>query len=236
MPVLTLKFKKDDRKLGEYFLESGKSITVGRLDDNDIVIENLAVSGHHARVDSVGDNQFVLIDLHAKNGTFVNEERITKHVLKQGDVIMIGKHHLVFTYSDGEQQPPSDGGAVQDTMMMDTAEYRRLMEKNKEKTKKDTEEETVGVLSFLAGGEGEYELKKKLTKIGKNSSSDIVVGGLLVGDTAATISSRPNGYYLSYVGGISKPKVNSKTVKDSILLKQFDVIEIGSLKIQFIHK
>lgn len=234
MPVLTLKFKKDDRQLGEFFLESGKSITIGRLDDNDIVIENLAVSGHHARIDSVGDNQFVLIDLHAKNGTFINEERITKHVLRQGDVIMIGKHHLVFSYAEGEQPPANEGGAVQDTMVMDTAEYRRLMAKNKEKTQ--TEAETVGVLSFLAGGEGEIELKKKLTKIGKNPASDIVVGGLLVGETAATISSRPNGYYLSYVGGIAKPRVNSKTVKDAVLLNQFDVIEIGSLKMQFIHK
>ena len=237
MPVLTLKFKKDDRQLGEFFLESGKSITIGRLDDNDVVVENLAVSGHHARIDSVGDNQFVLIDLHAKNGTFVNEERITKHVLKQGDVIMIGKHHLVFAYNPGESQPASDGGAVPaDTMVMDTAEYRRLMEKNKEKTYKESEEDAIGVLSFLSGGEGELELRKKLTKIGKNPSSDIVVSGLLVGETAATISSRPNGYYLSYVGGIAKPKVNSKAVKDSVLLNQFDIIEIGSVKIQFIHK
>ncbi|MFP4390668.1 MAG: FHA domain-containing protein, partial [Desulfococcaceae bacterium] len=98
------------------------------------------------------------------------------------------------------------------------------------------EAEPLGVLSFLAGGEGEVELAKKLTKIGKNASSDIVVSGLTMGQTAATISKRPNGYYLSYVGGMAKPRVNGETVKDSVILKQFDTIELGSLKMQFIFK
>jgi hypothetical protein len=80
------------------------------------------------------------------------------------------------------------------------------------------------------------ELTKKLTKIGKNASSDIVVSGLTVGQTAATISKRPDGYYLSYVGGMSKPKVNGETVRESAPLKQFDVIEIGSAKMQLINK
>ncbi|QTA78003.1 FHA domain-containing protein [Desulfonema limicola] len=80
------------------------------------------------------------------------------------------------------------------------------------------------------------ELIKKLTKIGKNASSDIIVSGLTIGQTAATISKRPNGYHLSYVGGLAKPKINGKTVKESVLLNQFDTIEIGSVKMQFIHK
>ena len=83
---------------------------------------------------------------------------------------------------------------------------------------------------------GEVTLTKKLTKIGKDAASDIVVSGIGVGQTAATISIRPNGFYLSYVGGFFKAKVNSETVKDSILLKEFDVIELGSTKLQFFTK
>jgi hypothetical protein len=94
----------------------------------------------------------------------------------------------------------------------------------------------IGVLSFLAGGEGEVTLTKKLIKIGKDSSCDIVVGGLMMGATAATISRRPKGYYLSYVGGMTKPKVNGQVVKDSVILKEFDNIDIGSARMQFIHK
>lgn len=239
MPTLTLRFKKDEKKLGEYPLEKSRSLSVGRLEDNDIVIENLAVSGHHAKVDSVGE-RFLLTDLNSKNGTFVNEQQITApHWLQHGDVIIIGKHFLVFSYSPGEM-PEQAGGDVQETMVMDTEAYRKMKAAREQAasppTAKTAAAEPVGLLSFLSGGEGEVELSKKLTKIGKNASSDIVVSGLTIGQTAATISKRPNGYYLSYVGGMAKPRVNGETVRDSVLLKQFDTIELGSLKMQFIFK
>jgi hypothetical protein len=71
-------------------------------------------------------------------------------------------------------------------------------------------------------------------KIGKSSTSDIVVGGMMMGKTAATISKRPQGYSISYVGGMAKPKVNGEVVKESVNLKEFDVIEIGGVKLQFV--
>ena len=73
-------------------------------------------------------------------------------------------------------------------------------------------------------------------KIGKNSGCDIVVSGLGIGKTAATISRRPDGYYLSYVGGLSKLRVNGEVIKESIKLKVFDVVELGSAKMQFFTK
>ncbi len=236
MPTLTLKFKKDTSKIKEYQIEKGQSITLGRLDKNDIVIENLAVSGHHAKIDAVDDN-YLLTDLKSKNGTFVNEQLVNSHWLKHGDIVTIGKHLIIFTYAEGEDQP-EDEGDINQTMVMDTGKYRDMLAKNVGGKPAQAAESTeiIGVLSYLAGGEGEVELTKKLTKIGKNSSSDIVVSGLTVGQTAATISKRPDGYHLSYVGGMSKPKVNNATVKESLGLKQFDVIEIGSVKMQLIHK
>ena len=54
--------------------------------------------------------------------------------------------------------------------------------------------------------------------------------------TAATISKRPNGYSLAFVEGMTKPKVNGETVKDSVMLKEFDNIEFGSVKMQFFIK
>lgn len=237
MPTLTLKFQKDEKKLGEFRLERGKSLTIGRLHENDIVVENLAVSGHHAKIDSVGD-KFLLTDLNSKNGTFVNEQPVTApHWLRHGDVIIVGKHYLVFTYNPDET-PEDDSAAMQHTMVMDTEKYREMVAKAQKTSGSGPEpqKEPVGMLSFLAGAEGEFELSRKLTKIGKNSSSDIVVGGLTMGQTAATISKMSNGYHLSYVGGMAKPKVNGQTVKGQVLLKQFDTIEIGSLKMQFIFK
>ncbi len=238
MPVLTLKFKKDARKIKEYRLERGQSVTIGRLDNNDIVIENLAVSGHHAKIDWAG-NGFLLTDLKSKNGTFVNEQLVTSQWLNNNDVITIGKHNLIFAYEPDEAQPDQADGDMNQTMVMDTGKYREMLAKSagaKGGEQKPSEQEQLGVLSFLAGGEGEIELPKKLTKIGKNSASDIVLSGLTMGQTAATISRRPDGYYLSYVGGMAKPKINGESVKDSVGLKQFDVIEIGSAKMQFVYK
>lgn len=235
MPVLTLRFKKDEKKLGEYPIQKGMSLSIGRLDDNDIVIQNLAVSGHHAKVDSVGE-KFLISDLNSKNGTFVNEQPISKpHWLQHGDIAIIGKHYLVFHFLE-EEKPPEEEDPMQQTMIMDTEKFRQMKEKSAAASKTKETGDPVGVLSFLSGAEGEVELIKKLTKIGKNASSDIVVSGLTIGQTAATISKRPNGYHLSYVGGLSKPKVNGKAVKESVLLNQFDTIELGSLKMQFIHK
>ena len=72
-----------------------KIVTIGRLEDNDITIDNLGVSRHHARI-SMENNIFILKDLNSLNGTFVNNKRIDSCELNSGDHILIGKHELVF--------------------------------------------------------------------------------------------------------------------------------------------
>lgn len=240
MPTLTLQFK--DTNLSEYKLEKGSSLMIGRRDTNHIVIDNLAVSGSHAKVD-VLDDGCLLTDLQSKNGTFVNGKMISSHWLKPGDVVTIGKHTLVFMLAPGEEAPPEQEGAGMDnkTMVLDTNDYRAMLNKNAASTTPSApaappKKEAVGILSYLKGGEGEVPLVKKLVKIGKDSSNDIVVGGFLMGATAATISRRPNGYVLSYVEGMAKPKVNGTTVKDTVQLREFDKIEIGSVLLELIMK
>ena len=66
MPTLTLILK--NKPLGNYQLRNGVSITIGRGEDNDVGIDDPAVSGHHAKIDSMG-NRFVMIDLQSKNGS-----------------------------------------------------------------------------------------------------------------------------------------------------------------------
>ncbi|MFC1515514.1 FHA domain-containing protein [Thermodesulfobacteriota bacterium] len=240
MPILTLKFKENT--IAQFPLEEGTSLTIGRKESNDVSIENLAVSGHHAKVDAVGEG-FLLTDLQSKNGSFVNNELVQSHWLKHGDIITIGKHTLVFAYTDDEQHPEVEGGGMEKTMVMDTDRYRDMLDQAMQSTGdapaaqvQKKEKEQVGMLSYLAGGEGDVELTKKLTKIGKDSSCDIIVGGLTMGKLAATISKRPQGYSLSFVGGMTKPKVNGETVKESVMLNDFDEIEIGSVKMQFVLK
>jgi pSer/pThr/pTyr-binding forkhead associated (FHA) protein len=234
MPNLTLTFK--DITLGDYPLQRGHSLTIGRRENNDVIIENLAVSSHHAKIDSVADG-FVLVDLKSKNGSFVNEQLINSHWLKNGDIISIGKHSLVFSYSEDEMIPGTDSDEMDQTMVIDTSQHRNMMKKSNSKTPKPLPQvnmnKIAGVLTYLAGGSGNIRLKGKITKLGKHPTSDIVVKGLFVGRTSVTISKRPDGFYLSYVSGLSKPKVNEKRVKQSAILNDFDIIDIGSTKMQF---
>jgi pSer/pThr/pTyr-binding forkhead associated (FHA) protein len=234
MPILSLKFK--ETAIEEYQLQKGLSLTIGRRRNNDVVIENLAVSGHHAKIDSVGDN-FVLIDLQSKNGSFVNEKIINSHWLKHGDVINIGKHSLVFSYTEGEQINNSGSDKIEKTMVMDTSQYRSMMKKSQPGAPQPLAghngDSMSGGLAFLSGGSGKIKLSRNITKIGKDPQSDIVIKGMWVGKTAFTISKRPDGFYLSYVGGMAKPKINDKTVKHASILSDLDIIEIGSTKLQF---
>ena len=92
----------------------------------------------------------------------------------------------------------------------------------------------IGVISFIDGsGEGEIQLSKNLTKIGKAETSEIRLSGLFMPPTAATISRRPNGYAITPITKKTKVKVNNEVIKESHYLKDFDTIEIGSYKFQF---
>ena len=237
MPTLKLNFK--NKTLENFPVRKGYSLTIGRKRNNDIIIENLAVSSHHAKIDSVGD-EFVLIDLQSKNGSFVNEKLITSHWLKPGDVISIGKHALVFSYSEEEEWPDDGTDEIERTMVMDTSKYRAMVDKSKpgaaDPQASAKKIDTIAILSFLDGGNGKYKCRKSITKIGKHRDSDIVVKGFLVGRTSATISKRPDGFYLSYVGGASRPKVNAKKVKRERILYDNDIIEIGTTTMQFLER
>lgn len=258
MPKLTLKVK--DKKIGEYPLQMGVSLSIGRRKKNNVMISDLAVSGHHAKIDSVGDG-FVLIDLQSKNGSFVNEQLVSSHWLKNGDTINIGEHSLVFNYSDQEGVPGEDTEDLERTMVLDTSQYRSRMRKsnptrsiinvagfwdNSPNRGKDQEKQyalpmgptnvkkdPVGKLTFLAGGRGAICLDRKYTTIGKHATSDIIVGGWLMGQTAATISKLPDGFHLCFVGGFTKPRVNEEIIKQSTILKNEDIIVVGKMKLQF---
>lgn len=137
MSKLILKF--EDRILKEYAVGSS-ALTIGRLPSNAVVIDNPAVSGQHARV-IVEGGQCVVEDLNSRNGTFVNEKPINKHILQEGDVVRVGKHTLTFYgVGKGEALPETPGVAaapaapVQDlggTVFLDTKAQKELLAKAK---------------------------------------------------------------------------------------------------------
>lgn len=260
MPHITIMSK--DKKIGDYELQKGVSLTIGRREKNNIIIDDMAVSGHHAKIDSVGDS-FVMIDLQSKNGSFVNEQLINSHWLKHGDTINVGEHLMLFEYSDSDIVPGEAGTNMESTMILDTSQYRSRIRKSHptrsiinvagfwdahHSRKQDPEKKSKlpmgptnvkkvlnGTLRYLAGGEGDINLSRKYTTIGKHPASDIVVKGLFMGQTAVTISNLPTGFQLCYVAGIIKPKVNNVTIRKSVILHDEDIITVGSAKMKFLN-
>ena len=103
MAKLILKF--EEAVLKEIPLQRAP-LVVGRSPGNDVVIDNLAVSGHHAKI-SLDQDHYVIEDMSSLNGTFVNNQRIRRSQLKDGDEILIGKHTLVYQDEGGVAVPPA---------------------------------------------------------------------------------------------------------------------------------
>ena len=261
MATLILKLK--DKILREYQLKKGTSMALGRQKDNDLIIEDSAVSGHHAKIDSI-DNRFMLIDLQSSNGSFVNEQLVRSHWLEHEDVISIGDHMLVFEYPEGDRLPAREKDAFEKTQIMNSARYRSMMKKStphksinavrfwdqdqKRGQIKDVQSNNVqpkakrsvrqskAFLQYLAGGDGKFDLTRNITTIGKNPTSDIIVKGLLMGQTSVSIRREPDGFYLNYIAGQPRPKINENIVKETTLLRNKDIIDIGPIRLQFIMK
>ena len=233
MPSLILMFK--EKKLMEFSLNPGATITIGRHSSNDIVIDNLVVSGLHAHVD-YKNGDVTLTDLQSKNGSFRNGERISQAILQHDDIITIGKHTLQVNIHDVSRvrmpdtnlKPMTDNKA---TMSLETPE---ALSKKSVKAAAPTLPQK-DYLIWLAGGEGKIELTGNPIQIGKNDDAQISIKGLrssLMGTPAALISKLSGDYWLAYANGLVKPKHNGNTVKGKVKLTNNDIIDIGPVKLQ----
>ncbi|MEW6258984.1 MAG: FHA domain-containing protein [Thermodesulfobacteriota bacterium] len=232
MPVVIL--IQDNKPLKLYELTQGNVTTIGRMVDNDICIVSPVVSKYHAKIDAIGE-AYILTDLKSKNGTYVNDRRIETKVLEHNDKILIGTHLLLFRYRDGEPRFKQNRRFERSTLL--ESQHDAASEAvGIPKDHPHEAEEKRAVLMVLSGSGETIPIDKNLIRIGKNPQSDIVVKGISVGQTAATITRRPEGYFLSYIEGIGKPKVNGQTVSDSVQLNEFDRIVIGGLKLQFMRE
>src|SRR6202521_6044575 len=109
-----------------------RPVTIGRAPDNDIPIDNLAVSNYHARV-YVEAGSLVVEDLNSLNGSFLNDIRVERAMLKDGDAILIGKHEILVDQTH-DAKPTADptrrapAPRVNETMVLDTEVRRKLLD------------------------------------------------------------------------------------------------------------
>ena len=134
--MIRMLVKYKDRTIKEFALDRIDSLSIGRNPNHHLVIDNFAVSGNHAVINKEG-NRFILKDTHSKNGTFLNGLTVQQAILKNGDLITIGKHTLVFLDHGRSRPRPEQGGlktsglpgdpGPDHTMFMDTEVYRRML-------------------------------------------------------------------------------------------------------------
>jgi hypothetical protein len=238
MPKLLLKF--DDRTLTEVPIESWP-ITIGRAPDNVIHIDNLAVSNYHARV-YTDEKQLLVEDLDSLNGTFLNDARVKRQLLRSNDVIRVGKHSIVVDLV-GAAEPALGVGRrvaapkVNETVMVGARHQSGHMSEAAPSEEPVPERARVPSLIVIKGkvSQMDHLLSNKLTIIGKSPMATIRLLGWFAPQIAAQITKTKDGYYL----GLSKkrlPKVNGITVKPPVRLNDGDLIEISHVVLKFMYR
>ncbi len=227
----------DSQVLAEYNM-SKERYTIGRLPDNDIRIDNPAVSGHHSLIINILNDSF-LEDLNSTNGTYVNGKLIKKHALQHADVITVGHHQLRFVDQRAEEVdqdefertmviPPSAAQIVsaRDRVVAAGAATKDMMATGRHDAAdaRVLKKARLQVLSGSFAGR-ELELSKALTTLGRP------------GIQVAAITRRSDGFYLVHVESGKEgdfPLLNGQPTGDAARkLGDNDVIQLAGVKMGF---
>jgi pSer/pThr/pTyr-binding forkhead associated (FHA) protein len=220
----------DGTVLAEYNMNKER-YTIGRLPDNDIRIDNPAVSGHHSLIINILNDSF-LEDLNSTNGTYVNGKLIKKHALQHGDVITAGHHQLRFVEDDEAQQDEFEKTMVIQPSARPVDKLRAAVgEVNATGSRRTLgngaaplKKAKLQVLSGAFAGR-ELELSKALTTLGRP------------GVQVAAITRRSDGYFIVHIDGEGEntsPLVNGAAIgAQARKLADNDVIQLAGVKMGF---
>lgn len=242
MAKIIVKF--NGRVRGEVTL--GKPVTtIGRTPTCDILIDNLAVSRHHADVIRQPDGHFCIQDRGSSNGTYINDRRIDQALLRDGDTVQVGKHTLLFVERADDR---SQVGRVAAPGRDPDASMRRTMEWQLPEgppRKADTDPETTlslppgpprtpGRLEVVLGvlNRQVYPLANDATIIGKGDHAEVRLQGRLAPNLAAVIHRQPDG---GYAIAPTQPGItlNDKRILQKQALQDGDLIGIQDLVFRF---
>jgi len=222
---------KFEDKVIERVVTEKKRISIGRTNENDIVLENRAVSRKHAMIE-FNNNAAVIIDNESLNGTFVNNRKITEEVLRNDDTVTIGKYALVYhTETTGGDD---DMAGMDGTMVLNTKKQKELLENDR------VERQIVAKYggSVLVGEENaefaEYRLDREVTTIGKAKFVHVKAKGFMVSGIQAKVVKENDGYYFVNLGKSGKTRINGEPVDRSVL-KNGDLITVGKTTFKFVE-
>lgn len=220
----------NNRVLSNHMVSAGHPITIGRHADNHITIDNMAVSAHHAKINFDGQS-LAVTDLGSRNGTLVNNEKITRSPLTHQDWVSIGKHIIIVDLHESLSLQTSADQLIARSQAASDADQTMLL---------DREESQPGwlgfdYLSFLSANKEDFELSDQVVTIGKHPEADIRISGLrslFAGSPSATLARLGDGYVLEPKGGRLKIKVNGTPIKTSARLNHQDIVAIGPVQFQ----
>lgn len=208
--------------------------TLGRRPYNDVVIDNLAVSGEHAVVSMIG-HEVQLEDLNSTNGSYINGKAARKQMLQHNDLLEIGKYKIRFINELADNSGDRDGnaglsipGALLPTPPATPGYGRRSSDHSAPIPLAGIEVEpqnnaAIKVMSGAAAGR-EVTLTKVVTTIGKP------------GIAVAAITRRPHGYVVVHVEGAEQPTLNGSAIGATpVSLKNGDVLQLAGTEMQFIQ-
>lgn len=220
-----------DEKVIERVVTEKKRISIGRTNENDIVLENRGVSRKHAMIE-FNSNAAVIMDNESLNGTFVNHRKISEEVLRDDDVITIGKYSLVY-HTEAKAQE-DEMASMDGTMVLNTKRQKSLLENDR------IERQIVAKFggSVLIGEENtqfaEYKLDREVTTIGKAKFVHVRAKGFFLAGIQAKIVKENDGYFLANLGKAGKTKVNGEPT-DRCVLKNGDLIQVGKTTFKFVE-
>ena len=200
--------------------------TLGRRPYNDIVIDNLAVSGEHAVLQMVGADVFIE-DLNSTNGTYINGKAVKKQLLAHNDTVEIGKYKIKYLVDDGvdyEKTMILKPGTLPLSVGAGAAPMAgHAASSGFGAVPVSAVVASIKVLNGAAAGR-EVNLTKVVTTVGKP------------GVQVASITKRPGGYVLAHVEGALRPSVNGNPlIGETVSLKNGDLIELAGTQMQFVH-
>jgi FHA domain-containing protein len=195
-------------EIKQLYLREGRT-TLGRSPENDVVIENMVVSGHHCEFELRGPAEVYIEDLSSTNGTYIGGKLVKRQRLNDGDVVEIGNFRIQFL-EDAER--PSSFSS--ETTVMKYAE-------------ESSPKAVHAIFQVLNGSSAGLELPvvKAVTTFGKP------------GVCLVAVSHRREGFYVAFLEGDNAPTLNGDAIGENpVLLSNHDVLELASTRMLFLLK
>ncbi|ODT45371.1 MAG: hypothetical protein ABS70_03360 [Nitrospira sp. SCN 59-13] len=202
--------------------------TIGRKQDNDLCLEDPAVSAHHARIVQIQEVLF-LEDLKSTNGSFVNEQPIDRRQLRDADALRFGTHRVIFRERPGSATEP----AIADEVLVTD---KTMVIASTSTCETPAPACKVGIVEILSGqtGQSHYPLTRQVSLIGAQDDAVITLTGWFAPKTAAMISRRGDAYMVSQTESGKRILVNGRPIQREHALRHGDVVEVAGITMRFV--